>query len=285
MDYPKFETYLKTEIPLNRKEKFFTATILPSILFHDGFSNFFQFLHLIKNFPKNVNEANTVENFLFYTEYNLKQSAGKRNVGIQIKTRTGETPDILIEILRPLKLIVVIEAKMFQNYPQTEFDQQMDGQKNAIIRPIQEKIGLSNDQIFHIGLVPEKLGYKSRNDYQIINWEIFNSDIFRTKGNFFINYLRFALNHYPFLVEKRSMGKASTVKKEIKGTEIYKSAKNGDSFWVGRQGGKQKIEKDAKDGSWRKRKYSWNDVFPQNGIEGNWIAGKDFALIIERNQK
>jgi len=44
MDYAKFKDVLNRELPLNRKERFYTATVLPSLLFHKGLSNFFLFL-------------------------------------------------------------------------------------------------------------------------------------------------------------------------------------------------------------------------------------------------
>lgn len=46
MHYEKLEEVLAIELPINRKEKFYTATILPALLFHNGLSNLFTFLTL-----------------------------------------------------------------------------------------------------------------------------------------------------------------------------------------------------------------------------------------------
>ena len=82
MDYTKLKENLLSELPINRKEPFYTATILPSLLFHNGLSNLFQFLREI-NFPEDINLEKTGYNFLFYTEYNLKESAGKMSLALK----------------------------------------------------------------------------------------------------------------------------------------------------------------------------------------------------------
>jgi hypothetical protein len=284
MDYQTFEQYSKTEIPMNRKEKFFSATVLPSILFHNGLSNFYTFLHLIDKFPAQITEKNTSDHFFFFSEYSLRQSAGPRNVGVQIDTESGDIPDILIEIIRPVRSVVVIEAKMFQNYPQKDFDDQMNRQKRLVLNGIQEKFKIDDDKVFHMGLVPEKLGYKNRQSYQVINWEVFLGDSFATKGNCFINYLRFALTHYYSLVEKKQSKIASTVKELISGMALFRDAEEGKFFWVGRKGGIKQFTEDAKDGSWVNRRYSWNDNRPDRGQAGNWITGAKFAQIIRAHK-
>jgi hypothetical protein len=94
MDYAMFKDVLmlNRELPLNRKERFYTATVLPSLLFAKGLSNFYLFLKQIKTFPPSINEKSTGDNFLFYTKYNLKQLGGKKSVGAEISTSTGIRP-------------------------------------------------------------------------------------------------------------------------------------------------------------------------------------------------
>jgi len=94
MDYRSFSELIESELPLNRKERFYTGTVFPSLLFHNGLSNFYSFLSLIEGFPEEINEQSTGDNFLYYSEYNLKESAGDRSSGRHIVTRTNDTPDI-----------------------------------------------------------------------------------------------------------------------------------------------------------------------------------------------
>lgn len=281
MDYKKFEKILNKELPINRKEKFYTATILPSLLFHGGLSNLYYFLRKIINFPSQINEKNTKDNFLFYTEYNLQQSAGKKNVGIEIETDSGETPDIVIEILKPIKIFVVIEAKMFLNLTQGAFSEQMKFQQNSIIKVLKKRFHLNDDEIFHVGLVPRKLNFLDTLDYQIINWEIFNEGGFKLEGNYFYNFLRFAIDNYPALVSDKSSKQASTVEGYMKGSELYTMAKNNEILWIGRMGGKLKIKSDVEQSDWKNRKYCWNKAKPSRGQKGNWISNDVFASIID----
>lgn len=216
MDYDYFCKILKgelSELPLNRKEKFYTGTILPALLFHNGLNNFYTFLRAIKGFPPEINEAETKDNFLFYTEYNLKQSAGKKkNVGRIIPTETNETPDAIIEILKPKKVFIVIESKMFHNVSQTSLSSQISKQIKAVIEPLKQSFKLKDDQVFHVALVPRMSQCKDGKCFQVINWEFFidngklnfdDSGKLNLQDKYFYNYLKFALDEYRDLVAKR----------------------------------------------------------------------------------
>jgi hypothetical protein len=281
MQYDHFKQKLKSELPINRKERFYTGTVLPSILFHDGLSNLFCFLREIEGFPKSVNEKNTQDNLLFYTEYNLKESAGKKSVGAEICTATGDTPDVIIEILEPQKVFIVIEAKMFSKLTRNDLGKQMAAQKNAIIDILRDKYGLDNAQIFHLALTPRQLGFKTTGDYQIINWEFLldNKDI-NLQDNYFANYLKFAIEHYDDLVCDQA-GMASTVEGQVPGSKVYVNGIGEKTLWVGRKGGKHIIEEDVKKGIWSDKLYAINTQKPQGGQKGNWISSHEFAAIVD----
>jgi hypothetical protein len=281
MDYKEFSDLLKEALPINRKERFFTGTVLPSLLFHNGYSNLFTFLQQIEDFPREVNSENTDDNFLFYTEYNLKESAGNKTVGTKIYTATRDTPDVVIQILKPVTLFVVIEAKMFANVIQNDFNRQMNAQKLAIIDVLEDKY--PEYKSIHIGLIPAKLGIKSTETYSITYWDNFlNDKKFHLKGNFFLNYLRYALEHYEDLV---AAGKAITVQDEKSGSMIMKDFKNKKQYWIGRRGGIKTIIEDVKSSSWRNKNYCINDNKPREGHKGNWITIDEFAHIVKENDK
>lgn len=282
MQYDQFKQRLKSELPINRKERFYTGTVIPSILFHNGLSNLFRFLREIEGFPIIINENNTQDNFLFYTEYNLKESAGKKSVGAEIYTVTGDTPDVIIEILEPQKVFVVIEAKMYTNLTQNDFGKQMAAQKLAVIDILKDKY---NTQVFHVALTPRRLGFKRTEDYQVINWEFLldNEDI-DLQDNYFANFLRFALERYDDLVCDQS-GMASTVERQIPGFDVYVNGIGPKTLWVGRKGGKSTIEEDVKKGIWRDKLYAINTQKPQGGQKGNWISSHEFAAIVDNATK
>lgn len=56
MDYSAFCQIMKRELPLNRKERFYTGTVLPALLFHNGLANFYSFLRMIIGLPRSLSE-------------------------------------------------------------------------------------------------------------------------------------------------------------------------------------------------------------------------------------
>jgi len=284
MDYELLTDTLKHALPINRKERFYTGTVLPSLLFHGGLSNLYSFLRQIRGFPDEVKQENTKDAFLFYTEYNLKESAGKRNVGTEIFTATRDTPDVVIQILQPVTAFVIVEAKMFAKLTQNRFDRQMKAQKNAIIDVLTQTY--QGCYAFHIALLPNKLGFQdTSDDYQILNWEFFlDNKGLNLQGNYFIDYLKYALKNYDKLVSKAG-GKASTIQAQKSGMSIYLDYKEDKIYWVGRFGGIATIEDDVRTGAWRNKLYGINIEEPRDGREGNWVTSKEFADIIRRGIK
>jgi len=285
MEYDEFCHFLKHELPLNRKERFYTGTILPMLLFHKGLNNFYTFLRAIKDFPPEINEAETKDNFLFYTEYNLKESAGDRNVGRRIVADTKDTPDVIVEILKPTRLFIIIEAKMFEKINQSKLNGQVSRQRKYIAEPLKETFQLEDNQIFHIALVPKALRIEDSKYYQVINWEFFiDNRLPNVEGNLFYNYLRFALENYSHLVQKSTWVLPDHAKEDEKmtGEAIYENGKNLANLWVGRRGGRLTFRKDIQTGKWRRRKYFTNLIKPDRGLTGQWISSMDFAEMVDR---
>ncbi len=282
MEYDKFCNFSKGELPLNRKERFYTGTVLPALLFHNGLSNFYTFLRGIKDFPVEVNEAQTNDNFLFYTEYNLKESSGKRSVGVRFHAMTNETPDVVIEILKPKKVFIVIEAKMFAKVRQDELTEQIRRQKRTITNELKKELG--GEKSYHLALIPKKLGIKDTTEYQVINWEFFiNNKELNIQNSLFYNYLRFALERYDEHVSiSAGGGQPSTVDFYMKGLALYELCEENPDFWVGRMDGENKIKEDAISGKWRKHKYCVNSVKPSKGQPGNWIQLTKFRDLIDK---
>lgn len=284
MEYDKFCNFSEGELPLNRKERFYTGTVLPALLFHNGLSNFYTFLREIKDFPVEVNEVQTNDDFLFYTEYGLKESAGERNVGRKIPAHTKDTPDIVVEILKPKRVFVIIEGKMFEKTNQHKINDQIDRQRRYIAKPLKKAFQLDESQIFHLALVPEASRIKDGKFYQVINWEFFiGNQSLDVTNNAFHNYLKFALDNYEELVSKSTGGGMPlTVEFYLKGPALYELCEEYPDFWVGRDGGEKKIKEDAISGKWRKHKYCVNSTKPSKGQPGNWIQLTKFRDLIDK---
>lgn len=278
MDYERLEAILQSALPINRKERFYTGTVLPSLLFHNGLSNLRGFLDAIPHFPKRATENMTDDSFLFYTEYNLKESAGTRNVGVEIATETRDTPDVIIHILKPLTAFIIVEAKMFQRLTQNAFNTQMRAQKDAVIDKLKDKY--KPDCIFHVALVPRQLGFEDTDDYTVINWQFFiDNERLDLRGNYFYPYLKFALANYQHLVSLAS------VIDRIPGSAIYNKGNPEERLWVGRREGRTAIQEDVRTGRWQKKLYAINSERPpKGGRAGNWVSSAEFAKIVEEGQ-
>lgn len=184
-----------------------------------------------------------------------------------------------------MRTFVIIEAKMFQNLTQSKFSEQMKNQRRSILEPIKAKFHITDDRMFHVALVPAKLNFTDKEDYQILNWEFFlNSHNIDVEGSYFYSFLKYALANYERLVAdggSGTWGQASTVKEYMKGRQVYECVKNGQKIWVGRKKGSIAIIQDVKSGKWTSFDYSINDHKPEKGHKGNWISSKEFAEIVD----
>jgi len=279
MKYQRLEAVLASALPINRKERFYTGTVLPALLFHNGLSNLRVFLGAIPEFPKEAAEAVTADSFLFYTEYNLKESAGSRSVGAEISTETRDTPDVIIHILEPLTIFVIVEAKMFQKLTQNVLNAQMRAQREAVMCKLQEKY--EADRTFHVALLPRKLGFTDTADYTVLNWEFFiDNQQLDVQGNYFYPYLKFALARYEHLVS------VAPVIEKVPGSVIYNDGNPEKRLWVGRRGGRTAIEGDVTTDGWRGKLYAINAGGPPTGGRaGNWLTSEEFARMVEDGQR
>lgn len=273
MRYDDFEHASRTYLPINRKERFYTGTVLPALLFHRGLRNLFQFFRLIKGFPSEITQDTTGDSFLFYTEYNLRQSAGSRNVGRAIQADSNDTPDVLIFVLRPVQALVAVEAKVFSRASQSDLDRQMSRQRQVVLSPLREHFRLADTQIFHVALVPQQLKL-TPTDYQVLNWEtLLDERRFSVADNHFSNYLRFALDNYGKLVSALS-GFPTTATDKWTGQQIEAAARRGEPVWIGLKGGETTLARDIEDGRWPAKLYFVNSVKPPRGRPGNWVSAE-----------
>jgi len=213
----------------------------------------------------------------------LKESAGPRNVGEKIETTTKDTPDCIIEFLTPVKLFVVVEAKMFSKVSQAGLKRQMDAQQKAVISALKSTYKLSDHQILHIALVPKALGITECSDYPVVYWDFFIKEKMFSKlqDNRFFNYLKFALDHYGELVQKGGTGMLKHVEGYLSGEEVYRKFKQGEILWIGRRGGKKTFLADIQTDKWRSRQYCFSSRKPDRGMPGQWINSNEFIKMID----
>ncbi len=285
--YNNFNNYL----PLNRKERFFTGTVLPQILCHENFKYINLFFGLIDNFPKDIvihaNAANN--NIQFLTEYSLKESANFCGKKYQNLPKTKDTPDVVILITEPDLYLIVIEAKMFTSPNNSDFKQQIKAQQD-VIKCVQENLEIKPVNIFHLGLVPEN--YFSKNiitNCQMLYWEnILNAYTGILQGTYFYETLKFALQNFTKLISGNNGSFGSFGKNcedRLSGLEILTWHKAGKRFWVGRDRGLygNKLQKDKETGGWQRFEYEVN--FTGNeAANRNWFSSFDFVEFMKDAQ-
>lgn len=271
-------------LPINRKERYYTGTVLPQIICSDNFRNINLFLELIDGFPKGVEiHANACDNNIqFLTEYSLKESANFLGKKYDDLPKAKDTPDVVILITEPELFLIVIEAKMFTKANISEFKKQIQAQIE-VIKCIQRNLNIKPSNIYHIGLVPEK--YFSNNittSCQMLYWEnILNAYTEILKGTYFYETLKYALSSFSVLVSTStgafgSFGKNS--EDRLNGLDILACHKTGKRFFVGRNRGINgaELHKDKESGGWQTFEYEVNfkvNVAPNR----NWFSSFDFV--------
>ena len=279
----------KTYLPVNRKERFFTGTVLPQIICCDNFKEISRFLKLIRGFPKNlIIKSNASENNIqFLTEFSLKESlvdgVGSREY-LDVPV-TKETPDIVILITDPELFLIVIEAKMFSSIQPHEFRQQLHDQKK-VIDSIQKTLTINEGNIFHLGLVPRDFFQEDAVfDFQVLYWEDILSAFSPIRpDDYFVNVLKLALADFNKLRSTSNTAFSTygkNMEDKLTGSEIFERVSRGEEFWVGRSGGLagDKLLVDKNSGGWRTFEYEvrFSGSEPPNH---NWFSAARFARLM-----
>lgn len=281
---------LKKYIPLNRKERYYTGTVLPQIICYNNFQYFSRFTDLIKGFPKNlkINPDANFNNIIFMTEYSLNESykdLNDRKKYIDVPL-TKETPDLVVIITEPEKLLIIVEAKMYSYADFSTFKSQFKDQKK-MVNCIKNNLGIEEKNIFHLALVPEKYFNSSNTDeFQILFWEeILKSFNDILNENYFYNILKVAISSFDIL--RSSSYAFSTYGKnmddKLTGLEIMELHNSGKRFCVGRGEGVSgnKFMTDIHSGGWKIFPYEVKyDSVP---INRNWFTSSQFVNTVIKN--
>lgn len=99
-------------LPLCRKEKYFTSCVLPQILCGDRLERLHVFLEYLNVPNEFTRDSYDSDNLRFYTEYSLKESANWKEAS---DIESKDTPDLIL-LLKSKRtnalFLLVIEAKM-----------------------------------------------------------------------------------------------------------------------------------------------------------------------------
>ena len=282
------EEMLRTELPLNRKERFFTGTVFPMITCKDNFKHLHILFSLLGITPIPPLVSNPVEtNILFFSEYSLVESLlGVDKQRFKNLPPSKDTPDIIILIKAETKILIALEAKMYGSPNVSNLNQQMNAQQK-ILESI--RVTLDVDKIYHFALLSEK--YLENPAYQpsfpVVTWEnIYKAYEPVCKNDYFFNLLRVSLEMFDDLVSTGSSSYGLNSEKKISGQQIYERYKKGtmDKVSMGRFGGINgvKLQGDINSGKWKTFLYETSSI-NSDDINRNWFRIADFVNIIEGN--
>ena len=199
-------------LPLNRKEAFYSATVLPGIIWSDAMAGFFELVGM----PEiSIDLRPDTTNVQFFSEYNLLDAIRGIKQGFSdwkhlLPLMTGDTPDFVIFVELATPLLVVVEAKLFDK-SSAVIAEQIERQRinMAALRSV-----LPEYQALHVALVPESAAAEVRatagqpEGFRTITWEgVADQYAEIPAAAYWVRLLKFALKSEPHLRAADGIGR------------------------------------------------------------------------------
>ncbi len=278
---------MNSGLPINRKERFYTATVFPMLVCRDGFRHFDRFTTLIEGYtPQPIDVRPKSANIQFFTEYSFFDSIFSTNTTKRFPNLSDmrDTPDIIILIQQGIHTtLIAVEAKMFLAPAPTSLHRQMTNQK-LLLGALKDDLHI--DHIYHVALVPERWQAALRNfEFPVITWQnLYKQFITIVPDDYFLEVLRIALDTYDDLVSRASGGKNN--EGYMKGLAIYAAFKSGTLMRsvMGREKGGlygKPIKDDFESGRWRTQRYETSSKTELANTNPNWFKIEDFIAQID----
>ena len=266
-------------LPINRKERYYTGTVLPMIVASDGFAHLNRFLELCR-VPSDVAvDADPAScNIEFFTEYGFKESlmAGAEE---RFHAPSRSAPDLVIYIESDTSLLLSVEAKFFDRTSVYSLQGQLRNQFE-LLSCMHD--GLKTRPLAHqVALLPERSGIAGPiGDVPVVTWEQVACAFRGVAPVYWIAVLDEALCRYEDLVS-RSAGRNYDA--TITGQEICMRHNEGDNTytWMGRDRGLHgpEIDDDLRNEKWRTHKYRVrHHPLPANR---NWFPIEEFIQKVD----
>jgi len=280
---------LDTRLPLNRKEAFFTATVLPAIICADSFKHFGRFLNLLdlRNVPIDISKDKA--NIQFFTEYSLAESIFGNSAKARFPNPPDEKerPDVMIFIEGSQPLLIVIEAKLYASTQVSALNEEMQRQEKHVLSYLRKYLpGLRQDNTIHAALLPAamKERFGDHRPTRTITWEdILHEYEDVESARYFREILEIALHDYDILKSSEiSFGTHADGK--LTGADILRRHQIGDSEFqaMGRRGGIDggPLKDDIADNRWQEHEY---EVRRSSAVlPTNWFLISGFVALVSR---
>lgn len=164
----------RQRLPMNRKERYYTGTVLPAMISENGFVHLHRFLALC-GLDVNVqlpdsNALDGRQDVEFFTEYSFAESVHTAEDKSRFSDRPAErdTPDIVIS---GPDWLLVVEAKMYHRPTTDALHEQMSRQR-TIVDYWTRKLALDPARVAHVLLLPQALAdARAELDVPVVTWE------------------------------------------------------------------------------------------------------------------
>jgi hypothetical protein len=266
---------------MNRKERYFTGTVLPMIVACDDFGHLDRFLSLAGASARSVLSDPENTNVEFFTEYGFLESlVGQSSDRFPNRPAGRDTPDVLIYIDGDPGLLVGVEAKMYDNPTVDDLNRQLRVQRE-ILEGIAADLPVSVD-VHHVALLPVELARKvGKLDAITVTWEQIAFAYEDVAPAYWIGMLRLALARYDQLVSKFAR-RGQNMDAKVRGQTLFSQNFGTPEYtWMGRQGGLHgtALAADIATGSWKTFKYeARREPVPENP---NWFPVKAFVQRVQ----
>lgn len=168
-----------TGLPINRKERYYTGTVLPALLC----AHSMRCLHRLTDYLGLAGldiRTRPADCRRVFTEYSAVESAigSAKADSAALSGAAKGTPDVVILITEPKPTLIALEAKMFDRPSLPAMEQQISAQRthlNALAADLAQRLGAPAVDVRHWALLPHPLA----KDYQevgrlsvpVVEWE------------------------------------------------------------------------------------------------------------------
>jgi hypothetical protein len=270
-----------SRLPMNRKERFYTGTVLPMLIASDGFAYLDRFLARC-GLPVHV-EGNRLgdQDLQLFTEYGFAESVFTDADREHWPDPAGKnTPDV---VLTGPDWLLAVEAKVFHNPNAAALNRQMRDQQ-VIVRAWQSRLGLPGDRVRHVLLLPDRLARRvGPLEADVVTWEDLLADYRPVGPAHWIAVLDTALRRHKEL-ESRDATFGRNAQDKLTGAEILAAHGEGTLAYdhMGRTGGVEgaAFREDLATGRWRTTLYEVRDGTLPGNL--NWFRIEELIALTAR---
>jgi len=273
-----------TRLPFNRKERYFTGTVLPMIVACEGFAHLGRFLGMCGLGHVHETPGGWGQDLQFFTEYSFKNAVFTKEDKDRFRGMPSKeyVPDV---VLTGPDWILAVEAKMYHYPNQAKINNQVASQ-GRLIRYWAGAFDIPESRIGHVALLPNVLSTATGVlDIPTITWEQVADEFRDVAPPYWTAVLDFANGSRLVNTASNTSGKnadakitgAEIVSEYPRGTLVHPA--KGPYLSMGRQGGLNgpALANDLATGKWATQAY---EIRVSTEPRKNWFPIESFVQLV-----